>query len=79
MIGPHGTRRHRPLWVALAVAVKAVLVLAFVVVPTEVAVSLGAVHGVALAVFATVAAVVLMVRRRRRAALSESVGEGKGA
>jgi hypothetical protein len=52
---------------AVALAVKVLIIVAFVVLPTEVAISLGAVHGVALAVAAGGVAAALLIRRRRRA------------
>jgi SAM-dependent methyltransferase len=50
---------------AMALAVKILIIVGFVALPAEVAISLGAVHGVALAVAAGGAAAALLIRRRR--------------
>lgn len=64
----HGPARRHPQWAATALAAKVLVVAGFVILPAEFAVSLGAVHGVALAVTACVVAAVLVIRRRRRSA-----------
>lgn len=49
----------------VAFAAKILILAGLVILPMEVAVSLGAAHGVALAVSACVVAAVLVIRRRR--------------
>lgn len=66
MIGPHDTARRHRRWAVVAFAVKILIIAGLVLLPTEIAVSLGAAHGVALAVTACAVAAALLIRRRRR-------------
>jgi hypothetical protein len=68
VIGLPGKGGHRSRWMILALVGKVLVIVALVVLPTELAVSLGAAHGVALAVAGSAVAVAVAVRRRRRSA-----------
>ena len=68
MIGLPGRGGHRRRWVILALVGKVLVIVAVVILPTELVVSLGAAHGVALAVVASAVVVAVAVGRRRRSA-----------
>ena len=76
MMGLHDVGGHPRRWVILALAAKVVIIAAFVILPVELAVSVGAAHGVVLAVVASAVAVVLAVRRRRWLARPHHPGHG---
>jgi hypothetical protein len=61
---PASTRRKRPRTMLLVILAKAAIVVLFLALPSGLAISLGAAHGVALLVLLVVAAVALVASKR---------------